>query len=231
MKNIIVSAVVLLSLMIFTSACGNVEESAENPVTEKHTTEYSQAAAQDITSAVTSEIQPQEKAGDTMKMTVNGKDFEITLENNDTVAALKELMPMTLDMSELNGNEKYYYLDTELPSASEKVGNINEGDIMLYGNNCLVVFYKSFSTPYSYTKIGHISDTSGLEEALGKGGVTLTFQSDNTTYTEPDMLALNDFLLTKQTSEDIKDKNFDLNGSGGLDTFDLCLIRNRLSQQ
>ena len=95
-----------------------------------------------------------------MELTINGKSFKATLENNDTVTALKELLPITLDMSELNGNEKYYYLDTTLPSAPEKVEHISEGDIMLYGDSCLVVFYESFDTSYTYTKIGHIDDVS-----------------------------------------------------------------------
>lgn len=228
MKNKIVSAVVLSSLMIFTSACGNAEESAENTAQEKHTTEYSQAASQDSTSAVTSEIHPpQEKAGDTMKMTVNGKDFEIVLEDNASAAALKELMPLTLEMSELNGNEKYNYLDTELPSASVKVGKINEGDIMLYGNNCLVVFYESFSTPYSYTKIGHISDTTELADTLGKGGVTVSFGADEVSYTAKDLRDLSDFLHGK-TAEDLTGKPYDLNGDNSWDVLDLCMMRKKL---
>lgn len=36
-------------------------------------------------------------------------------------------------MSDLNGNEKYYYLDENLPTNSENIGHINAGDIMLYG--------------------------------------------------------------------------------------------------
>ena len=33
---------------------------------------------------------------------------------------------------------------------------------MLYGNNCLVIYYKSFDTSYSYTKIGHIDNLPDL---------------------------------------------------------------------
>ncbi len=118
----------------------------------------------------------EEKASDIMQITVGDKQFSITTEQNETFTALKEMLPLTLDMSELNGNEKYYYLDTALPSAPEKVGHINEGDIMLYGDSCIVVFYKSFDTSYTYTKIGHIDDTSGLADVLGTGSVTVTFE-------------------------------------------------------
>ncbi len=45
------------------------------------------------------------------------------------------------------------------------------------------------------------------------------------------LLSLMIFTSACGNVEESKDKNFDLNGSGGLDTFDLCLIRNRLSQQ
>ena len=70
-------------------------------------------------------------------------------------------------MRELNGNEKYIYLDTTLPTNSSNPKRINVGDVMLYGDNCLVIFYKSFDTPYSYTKIGHIDNL----ENLGKGSI------------------------------------------------------------
>ena len=86
------------------------------------------------------------------------------------------MLPLTLDMSELNGNEKYVYLDERFTAESESVGHISNGDIMLYGSNCVVVFYKSFSTPYSYTRIGYIDDPDGLKDAVGKGGVTVRFE-------------------------------------------------------
>jgi hypothetical protein len=65
-------------------------------------------------------------------------------------------------MQELNGNEKYVYLDNTFPSNPVKVNHINKGDIMLYGKDCLVIFYKSFDTSYSYTKIGHIDNLNDL---------------------------------------------------------------------
>ena len=97
-----------------------------------------------------------------MKVIIKDKEYEIILENNETVSALMELLPLELDMSELNGNEKYYYLDKTLPINSKNPGKIEKGDVMLYGNNCLVIFYKSFNTSYSYTKIGHIDNLPNL---------------------------------------------------------------------
>ena len=45
---------------------------------------------------------------------------------------------------------------------------------MLYGSDCLVVFYKSFNTSYEYTKVGRITNTKGLKKAAGKKSVTVT---------------------------------------------------------
>ena len=75
---------------------------------------------------------------------------------------LIKILPQELTMDELNGNEKYAYLNDELPTNTYNPKHINAGDVMLYGNNCLVIFYKSFDTPYNYTKIGHIDNLPNL---------------------------------------------------------------------
>lgn len=108
-------------------------------------------------------------------ITINGKEFNAVFYNNETANAFINMMPLTLNMNELNGNEKYYNLSTTLPVNSERVGSIKKGDIMLYGSNCIVIFYESFNTPYSYTKIGYIENTDNLSSALGSGSVSVTF--------------------------------------------------------
>lgn len=78
-------------------------------------------------------------------------------------------------MNELNNNEKYCYLNTSLLNDASCPGTINAGDMMLWGNNCIVIFYETFETSYSYTKIGKISNTEHLKRCLGEGGVVIKF--------------------------------------------------------
>lgn len=78
-------------------------------------------------------------------------------------------------MSELNDNEKFYYMNKTFTEDKGKAGTINTGDIMLYGNNCIVLFYETFQSNYTYTKIGYIKNPSGLARELGKGDVEVSF--------------------------------------------------------
>ena len=100
----------------------------------------------------------------TMTMIINNKTYIVELEDNNTVSELINYLPLDVEMTELNSNEKYVYLDFELKTNSYKPNHINKGDVMLFGNNCLVLFYKSFDTSYSYTKIGHISNLEDLNK-------------------------------------------------------------------
>ena len=111
-----------------------------------------------------------------INLIVNNKTFSATLNNNETVKELISMFPMTLHMSDLNANEKYHYLDSSLVTNSSNPRRINAGDIKLYGNNCLVVFYESFNTSYSYTDLGEVDNVEGFISELGRGDVTMTFE-------------------------------------------------------
>lgn len=105
-------------------------------------------------------------------------DTTFTAQLADTEAArqLAESLPLELDMQELNGNEKYGYLSQALSTNASCPVFIHTGDLMLFGSDCLVLFYKDFSTSYSYTPIGKLDNPQGLPAALGRGDVTLTFR-------------------------------------------------------
>lgn len=117
-----------------------------------------------------------ENMKDTLTITIGDKVFTATLEANATTAAFQATLPLTVNMTELNGNEKFFDLPASLPTNASNPRTINAGDLMLWGSNTLVLFYKTFNTSYSYTRLGKIEDPSSLSKALGSGKVTVTFE-------------------------------------------------------
>lgn len=114
--------------------------------------------------------------GSKMKLKIGNSTFTASLYDNATVTAFKSLLPMSVNMMDLNNNEKYVDLPRSLPTSAGNLGTIQAGDLMLYGSSTLVLFYKTFSTSYSYTKLGRIDDVAGFVAALGSGSVTVTFE-------------------------------------------------------
>lgn len=127
------------------------------------------------TAAMDAGDEPQESDGMTnITITAGDAMFAAKLYDNNAAKTFLAQLPMTLKMSELNGNEKYCYLPDSLPTDSQSVRRILAGDLMLYGPDCLVLFYESFTSTYSYTKLGYIEDASGLADALGRGSVEIS---------------------------------------------------------
>ena len=118
-----------------------------------------------------------EKTMPEIRITIGDKSFSATLENTRAAAEFVKMLPLTLRMNELNGNEKYIGLSGKLSAAPECPGMIRRGDLMLYGRSTLVLFYESFPTSYSYTRIGKIADVKGLNEAVGDREVTVKFEA------------------------------------------------------
>lgn len=117
-------------------------------------------------------IMESEEKMSNIKVIINDQSYDLKLEDNSTVEEFIGLLPQEFSMKELNGNEKYVYMDYSLTTDSYNPKHIEKGDIMLYGNNCLVLFYKSFETSYNYTKIGHIDNLPDL----GNENITIKFE-------------------------------------------------------
>lgn len=160
MKNKIINNILIIICIFIITGCNykkelnintndNIEEK-NNEVIEEH----------------------QNEVINSVKILINDKEYIINLEDNETTKALINLLPLELNMNELNGNEKYVNLDNNLPTNSSNPNHINTGDVMLFSDNCLVIFYKSFDTPYSYTKIGHIDNLPDL----GNGNIKVKIE-------------------------------------------------------
>ena len=109
---------------------------------------------------------------DKVYIDINNETFEMDLEDNSTVSALVKMLPLYLSMGDLNGNEKYAYFDKPLPTNTYSPKHIEAGDVMLFGDNCLVIFYESFDTSYSYSKIGRINNMP----SLGDGNISISIR-------------------------------------------------------
>lgn len=118
------------------------------------------------------------KMNQIVNVRVNNNDFKLVLYDNDTARDFLSLLPLNINMNDLNRNEKYYYLDKNLKTKTESINNIKTGDFMLYGNNCIVLFYESFRTSYKYTKIGYIENFDNLKNILGYDDVYIHFSID-----------------------------------------------------
>ena len=111
-------------------------------------------------------------------MTVGERRMAVTLAGTAAARAFAARLPMTLDMTDLNSNEKKFDLPRELPANPGRPGMIRNGDLMLFGANTVVLFYLTFDSPYAYTRLGRVDDPNGLAQALGQGSAWVRFSRD-----------------------------------------------------
>ena len=149
-----------------------------------------------------------------IEVIIEGKHFAADIEDNETGRAFCALLPMTLNMSDLNGNEKYHYLSEVFPTNSRYYAAVEPGDLMIYGNSCVVLFYDK-AGGYSYTRLGRLTSIDGLADAVGSGNVSVTFSIKPTVINEiigsgvvnDKIFDLNSCLLTKEPEKGVFIKN------------------------
>ena len=175
-----------ISTAALLAACGSSGSSSPitNPATDVHLDGVTPVDRRDDTrrtgprraasfeGEATAEIVAPQSA---ITVSIGTAEFSATLADTDTARAFADRLPLTLDMADVNSNEKAFDLAEALPDDAENPGTVHNGDLMLYGSNTIVLFYESFDTPYAYTRIGRLDAPDGLPEALGAGDVTVTF--------------------------------------------------------
>lgn len=168
--------ILLLLLLLMLTACSSDAASNYEMADSTHTDISSFESKESMESGtVEEETQTEEN---TMKMKLEIKDhiFSVSLEENSSVDAFKELLtdgPLTLHMADYAGMEKGADLESVLPQNNEQM-HTQAGDIILYQGKTLVIYYDTNS--WSLTPIGKIENVNvnGLRKVLGTGDVTVT---------------------------------------------------------
>ena len=111
---------------------------------------------------------------DSMRLLIGETEVPVTWEENASVEALKELSPVTIQMSMYGGFEQVGSIGQSIVR-NDKQTKTSYGDIVLYSGDQIVVFYGSNS--WSYTRLGHIDLTQQeMKDLLGGGDVSIMLQ-------------------------------------------------------
>ncbi len=115
-----------------------------------------------------------------VELSVGGVSCKARFYDNETTQALFKKMPLTIEMQDLNDNEKYYDLQEKFPySMTEQPDIIHAGEIMLWSSNTLVLFYKTFENSYGgYVRLGSVENMTELLPKLESDEVTVTLSLD-----------------------------------------------------
>lgn len=163
-----VSLSICFACTMLLTACGNSENITLSA-------EKSEKAGENVMS--TGPVN-EENTMPALNLTVGGNVFSVILYDNDAARELLTRMPMEITMGDLHGNEKYYYLQDSLPTDARNIGSIHTGDLMLYGSDCLVLFYEDFQTTFTYTQLGYMEEPEILSEILSDGNVKVSISAN-----------------------------------------------------
>ena len=159
-------AILMASILLVLSGCTAQKSISTEPQTTSSQTE----------SVIPVEPSDEEtqKAEDTMRLLIGETEVPVTWENNVSVEALKELSPVTIQMSMYGGFEQVGPIGQSIVRNDVQT-ETSYGDIVLYSGNQIVIFYGSNS--WAYTRLGHVDlSQQEMKEMLGSGDVAITLE-------------------------------------------------------
>ena len=117
-----------------------------------------------------------QKKEQSMKMYINAEEVSVLWEDNESVKALNELLPIEIEMKMYGDFEQVGSIGKKLPRNDVQM-TTKSGDIVLYAGDQLVVFYGSNS--WAYTKLGKIDlNEDKLKDLLGNGDVKIALKNE-----------------------------------------------------
>ena len=120
-----------------------------------------------------------EKSEKTMKLTLNGQEYNVTLNNNSTIDDILKLLPMTLKMQRYAGHE-YYASLSETPTIEgvTTTSDIKAGGIYYWdGWNAFVINFEDTNiAPYKVVHVGDINGDIVLELEKSEDTITVNVQ-------------------------------------------------------
>ena len=116
-----------------------------------------------------------EGKGGKMKLEIDGREVPVTWEDNPSVAALSELLPLTIRMSAYGGFEQVGPMGQSIERNDAQI-TTDCGDIVLYAGDRMVIFYGT--NTWAYTRLGHIDlSRQELTALLGGDSVAVTLSA------------------------------------------------------
>ena len=116
------------------------------------------------------ELRAEEAQG--MVLKIGDTEVPVTWEDNGSVAALRSLLPLRIDMHMYGGFEQVGSLGQSI-ERDDKQTTTASGDIVLYAGNQLVIFYGS--NEWAYTRLGHVElSREEMTALLSQGDVSVT---------------------------------------------------------
>lgn len=157
MKRYILIITILLLLVL--TGCSSNEEAA------------GESAGGSTDHQISQEEPTQEGETENMKLIIGEIEVPVTWEDNESVSAIKDLLPLTIQMSMYGGNEQVGSIGQRIVS-NDKQTRTKSGDIVLYTSDQIVIFYGSNS--WAYTRLGHVDlSKNEMKDLLGNGNVSI----------------------------------------------------------
>ena len=104
-----------------------------------------------------------------MKVTINGQEYHVKVNNDPMVAQILAMCPMTLEVSRSGDHEYYGRLPQKADdSKSHQTSEAHKNELMYFGGwNCLSLLFEDVNVaPYKLVKLGEFEeDITGLLKA------------------------------------------------------------------